>query len=134
MNNRSGLILIIFGASGDLTMRKLIPALCDLKNQNLLPEKFAVLGVGRTEMDDNSFRDKMKEGIRHFLANTPCGVQDDHQNEFVGLLHYISINTSDNNDYVILKQRITELNDQFHTNENYLFYLATPPNLYETII
>ena len=134
MNNRSGLILIIFGASGDLTMRKLIPALCDLKNQNLLPEKFAVLGVGRTEMDDNSFRDKMKEGIRHFLANTPCGVQDDHQNEFVGLLHYISINTSDNNDYVILKQRITELNDQFHTNENYLFYLATPPNLYETVI
>jgi glucose-6-phosphate 1-dehydrogenase len=134
MNNHSGLILVIFGASGDLTVRKLIPALCDLKNQNLLPDKFSILGVGRTEMDDDSFREKMKEGIQHFLANTPCGAQDDHQREFLGMLHYISINTSDKNDYAKLKQRITELNNNYQTNENYLFYLATPPNLYGTIV
>lgn len=53
-----GLILVIFGASGDLTARKLIPALCDLQNQQLLPENFAVLGVGRSEMNDLQFREK----------------------------------------------------------------------------
>jgi len=134
MNNNSGLILVIFGASGDLTVRKLIPALCDLKNQNLLPERFAVLGVGRTDMDDNGFRVKMKEGIGHFLANMPCGVQDNRQEEFLQKLHYISINTSEKNDYNLLKQRITELNNNYQTNENYLFYLATPPNMYEVIV
>ena len=134
MNNHSGLILVIFGASGDLTVRKLIPALCDLKNQNLLPKKFTVLGVGRTEMDDNAFRKKMKEGIQRFLVNTPCGVEDDRQEEFLGNLHYLSINTSDSKDYNKLTKRITELNKTCQADENYLFYLATPPNLYETII
>jgi len=134
MNNQSGLILVIFGASGDLTVRKLVPALCDLNNQNLLPEKFAVLGVGRTEMDDNGFRVKMKEGIQHFLANTPCGIPDNHQEAFLKNLYYISINTSDNNDYIKLKQRITELDIMFQMGGNYLFYLATPPNMYEPII
>lgn len=134
MNNQTGLILVIFGASGDLTVRKLIPALCDLKNQNLLPEKFAVLGVGRTHMEDDTFRDKMREGIQHFLADTPCGIADDRQQEFLQKLHYVSINTSDNNDYSKLKQRIEELNGKYQADENYLFYLATPPSLYETIV
>ncbi len=134
MENQSGLILVIFGASGDLTVRKLIPALCDLKNRNLLPEKFAVLGVGRTNLNDNDFRVKMKEGIQQFLANTPCGTPSDRQEEFVEKLHYISINTSDSKDYVNLKQRLTELNDKYQAGGNYLFYLATPPNMYELII
>ena len=54
-------ILVIFGASGDLTKRKLIPALYELHTQNLLPEQFAVLGVSRTEFSDLEFQDKMKE-------------------------------------------------------------------------
>jgi glucose-6-phosphate 1-dehydrogenase len=133
MTTLSGLILVIFGASGDLTVRKLIPALCDLKNQNLLPENFAVLGVGRTEMSDDGFRDKMKEGITKYLNKTPCGAPD-HQEEFVKNLHYVTINTSDNADYAKLKQRLSELNNQYKTGENYLYYLATPPSLYEPIV
>lgn len=132
MKNNSGLILVIFGASGDLTVRKLIPALCDLKNQNLLPDRFAVLGVSRTNMDDNAFRARMKEGIQHFLKNTPCAT-DSLQEEFLQHLFYISIDTSETNDYNKLKARINELNNQFQTNGNYLFYLATPPSAYETI-
>jgi glucose-6-phosphate 1-dehydrogenase len=54
-------ILVIFGASGDLTKRKLIPALFELYEQHLLPEKFAVLGVSRTELSDPEFREKMSE-------------------------------------------------------------------------
>ena len=52
-------ILVIFGASGDLTHRKLIPALFDLQIQNLLPDNFGILGIGRTSLSDASFRDKM---------------------------------------------------------------------------
>jgi glucose-6-phosphate 1-dehydrogenase len=58
-------ILIIFGASGDLTKRKLIPALFELYSQKLLPEKFAVLGVSRTELSDQVFREKWANFFQH---------------------------------------------------------------------
>jgi glucose-6-phosphate 1-dehydrogenase (EC 1.1.1.49) len=58
--------LIIFGASGDLTYRKLIPAIFDLHKQNSLPKNFAVLGVARSQFTDDTFRDKMKDGIKQF--------------------------------------------------------------------
>jgi glucose-6-phosphate 1-dehydrogenase len=133
MKKAEGLVLVIFGASGDLTARKLIPALCDLQNQNLLPENFTVLGVGRSEMNDDQFRDKMADAIRKFLKNTPCGA-DDHISVFVKKLHYISIDTFADSDYNKLKQRLTELDEQYQTKGNYLFYLATPPSMYEIII
>lgn len=133
MSQQNGLIFVIFGASGDLTVRKLIPAICDLRNQHLLPEKFAVLGVGRSEMNDDSFRNEMHDGIIRFLKDTPCEVQA-QQGDFLKKLHYISIDTSNGDDYVKLKQRIDELNKTYDAGENYLFYLATPPNIYETII
>jgi glucose-6-phosphate 1-dehydrogenase len=131
--NMDGLVLVIFGASGDLTLRKIIPALCDLSNQNLLPHNYTILGVGRTEMDDTTFQSKMHDGIQKFIPNTICGAKpiDD---EFIKRLHYISINTSDPNDYLLLKQKISDLDTTFHANGRYLFYLATPPGLYETII
>ncbi|MEK6552118.1 MAG: glucose-6-phosphate dehydrogenase, partial [Bacteroidota bacterium] len=69
MEKPADCILIIFGASGDLTNRKLIPAIFELLNQNLLPNKFVVLGVGRTEMTDESFRKKMEEGVKNFSEN-----------------------------------------------------------------
>jgi glucose-6-phosphate 1-dehydrogenase len=133
MSNSSGLILVIFGASGDLTARKLIPALCDLKNQKLLPEHFAVLGVGRTEMDDEAFRAKMKDGIDKYLSQTPCA-DVSRQDEFMARLHYISIDTSNSEHYTRLKQRLTVLNKEVKAGENYLYYLATPPSMYEVII
>jgi glucose-6-phosphate 1-dehydrogenase len=63
MEHPANHILIIFGASGDLTSRKLIPALFSLKAQKLLPEKFAILGLGRTKMSDDEFRKKMKDSV-----------------------------------------------------------------------
>ncbi len=128
-----GLILVIFGASGDLTLRKLIPALCDLSNQKLLPKNYAILGVGRTEMNDFEFREKMHEGIQKFIPNTICAAKPVND-EFIERLHYVSINTSDSNDYSILNQKITNLDNKFNAGGRYLFYLATPPGLYETII
>ncbi len=63
MENPKNLTLVIFGASGDLTARKLIPALFSLKSQNLLPEKFTILGIGRTKITTEEFREKMKAAI-----------------------------------------------------------------------
>ena len=59
MENPGNLILVIFGASGDLTSRKLIPALFSLKSQKLLPEKYAILGTGRTKIETDEFRKKI---------------------------------------------------------------------------
>ncbi len=66
MEKPNDLILVIFGATGDLTSRKLIPALYSLSNQNLMPEKFALLGVGRSEISSAEFRKKMADAIRTF--------------------------------------------------------------------
>jgi len=63
MQRPENLILVIFGASGDLSKRKLIPALIDLYNQKLMPESFAILGVSRTKYSDESFREKMIDSI-----------------------------------------------------------------------
>lgn len=66
MNKPENLILVIFGASGDLTKRKLIPALLDLKVKKLLPDRFAILGVSRSKMSDDTFRDKILESLPDF--------------------------------------------------------------------
>ncbi|MDF1550283.1 MAG: glucose-6-phosphate dehydrogenase, partial [Bacteroidales bacterium] len=121
-------ILVIFGASGDLTERKLIPAMYDLYHQKLLPENFAVVGVGRTKLENKSFRDKMKAGIQNFAnikENVNGGLDD-----FLKFLNYISINTSETEDYGALKSYLTQLDKEMKTKGNYIFYLATPPSLY----
>jgi len=120
-------ILVIFGASGDLTKRKLIPALYELHTQDLLPEDFAVLGVSRTEISDLSFRDKMTE----FLPKQPQFRND--IDAFLEHLYYQTISTSEPADYPILKSRLEKLGNDLSIPENYIFYLSTPPNLYQII-
>ena len=66
MEKPANLVLVIFGASGDLTSRKLIPALFSLKVQKLLPERFTVIGCGRTPFSDDEFRERMSESILSF--------------------------------------------------------------------
>ncbi len=128
----SELILVIFGASGDLTERKLIPALYDLKSQNLLPDKFAVLGVSRTEMTDDSFREKMNSSIHKFIVANEK-IDEKVVEEFLPTLHYLSIDTSNQEDYGKVRDKLLKLDKEYQTNGNFLFYLSTPPNLYGTI-
>lgn len=123
--------LVIFGASGDLTYRKLIPAVFDLYKQNSLPQNFAVLGVARSPFTDDTFREKMKEGIRQFaLAKN---TSDEELNTFCQKLYYLSINTDDGNEYSKLKERLIELDKNDNTSGNYIFYLSTPPTLYPLV-
>jgi len=121
-------ILIIFGASGDLAQKKLIPALYSLYIANLLPNQFAVLGVGRKEFTDNDFRYKFakaKEFSKVF--------KDTSFIEFLNLLHYVSIDTMTSADYTKLKDRIESIDKQINAGGNYIYYLSTPPLMYETI-
>ena len=121
-------ILVIFGASGDLTRRKLIPALADLHEQGLLPDKFAVLGLGRTMLSDDEFRVNMKEGIKEHSAK-----KGDKTDEFTDFLHYYSFNTKDENEYGGFREKLESLNAEKGTEGNYIFYLATPPSMYSFV-
>jgi glucose-6-phosphate 1-dehydrogenase len=120
-------ILVIFGASGDLTKRKLIPALYELHSQQLLPEKLAVLGVSRTELTDTDFRGKMKE----FLSIQPHNEKDIEA--FLEHLYYQPLSTADSSEYPILKSRLKALGKELSIPANYIYYLSTPPNLYQVI-
>jgi glucose-6-phosphate 1-dehydrogenase len=87
MENSKNLILVIFGASGDLTSRKLIPALFSLKSQKLLPDKFAILGVGRTVIAEEEFRNRMESAIVSFSEEK--GHSADEIHAFTKDIYYI---------------------------------------------
>lgn len=124
-------LIVIFGASGDLAYRKLIPALFDLHAQNMLPKNFAVLGVGRTELSQADFREKMKEGIAQF-ANAKCK-NDNAIKSFPEKLFYFGFNTEKSTAYGDFKQQLLTLDKEQNTGGNFIYYLATPPSMYQTI-
>lgn len=129
MNKPSDHIFVIFGASGDLTKRKLIPALYSLFVQDLLPDNFALLGVSRSRMDDTNFRLKMSAAINEFKEIEDLSKID----SFIKKLFYISIATEDKDDYRLLKDKLDVLRSENHISGNTIFYLSTPPNLYSII-
>lgn len=117
-------LLIIFGASGDLTKRKLIPAIYQLYIHHLLPVDFAILGASRTLLSDEEFRQRMME----FLPSGEVQVV-----EFLNKIYYQSIDYEQQNDYFSLKSRLELIRHSLNIEANYLYYLSTPPNLYEVI-
>lgn len=120
MNHKSNHILVIFGASGDLTRRKLIPALAELLKLDMLPEKFAVLGIGRSEYSDVSYREMIASHLEEKSA-------------VVEMLHYHTMDPEKGEAYSGLSQRLGELRVELNIEANYIFYLATPPSLYGII-
>ncbi|MFQ5808597.1 MAG: glucose-6-phosphate dehydrogenase [Armatimonadota bacterium] len=122
-------ILVIFGASGDLTQRKLLPALFALHRQDLLPKRFAVLGVSRTKMSDESFRGHVAESIERFAGDN--GIDARKLREFAQRVHYEPVDTSSAAGYGQLKARLAALHSEYGTAGNCMYYLAMPPRLYE---
>lgn len=120
--------IVIFGASGDLTHRKLIPALYNLYKIGRLSENFSVLGVARSELNDETFREKMREALIHNEETTP-----DTLDAFCSHLYYQAVNTSDAQDYGKLVPRLDDLHDKYQTCGNTFYYMSTPPNLYGVI-
>ena len=119
--------IVIFGASGDLTHRKLTPALYNLFKFGRL-NKFSVLGVARSELNDETFREKMREALLETEETTP-----ETLDAFCSHLYYQAVNTSDAADYGKLVPRLEELHTKYQTNGNTLYYMSTPPSLYGVI-
>jgi glucose-6-phosphate 1-dehydrogenase len=113
-------ILVNFGASGDLTARKLIPALYRLFLAGELPTPFCILGTGRTALTDTAFRSKMNQAL--IEAGTDLEKWDD----FECLLYYQPVAYDNSESYRALHSRLFELEKKYHTR-NRIFYLAIPP-------
>jgi glucose-6-phosphate 1-dehydrogenase len=122
-------IYVIFGASGDLTKRKLIPALYSLYTQKLLPERFALLGVSRSDLSNEEFRSKMKDAIKEFKE-----INDDSRiDDFVQKLFYTAAALNKAEAYVNIQKQLEALRKQEKIGGNTIFYLSTPPSLYGVI-
>jgi glucose-6-phosphate 1-dehydrogenase len=117
-------IIVIFGASGDLTKRKLIPAIHQLFINHLLPDNFAILGASRTALSDDEFRQRIME----FLP-----ANEDISSHFLSRIYYQTIDYEINDDFFILKDRLESIRQYHNIPANYLFYLSTPPDLYNVI-
>ena len=123
-------VVVIFGASGDLTKRKLLPALFHLEQGKLLPEHFRIVGVARRDLG-NGFAEDMKQGIIEF-----GGVKDgaDKLDEFVGKIGYFAMNFDDDGGYAALKKLLEQYDHDYGTRGNRLFYLATAPDYFADIV
>lgn len=131
MNKPENHILVIFGASGDLTKRKLIPALYSLQIQDLLPEKFAIIGVSRTAMTHEDFRNAMLIGLQKFSGEKDK--DPDMTDHFLKKIFYTSIDADDPSDYRKLSEVIAGLRTQLGIDKNVICYLSVPPSLYGVI-
>ena len=131
MNKPKNHILVIFGASGDLTYRKLVPAVFDLHHQKLLPKHFAILGLGRTQLENKEFRTKMEKGIKEFALHKTDNTEI--LNDFLDKLFYYSFDTKSADEYKGFKEHLLQLDQSCGTEQNFIYYLATPPSMYEII-
>jgi glucose-6-phosphate 1-dehydrogenase len=123
--------LVIFGASGDLTKRKLFPALYSLAFRRLLPEHFAVVGAARSKETDDEFRERMKEAVHEHS-------RDDFREDVWELLaegmRYVALDFADEQGEDDLAQTLTELDKERGTRGNRVYYLATPPTVFPTVV
>ncbi len=129
---QDALSFIIFGASGDLTRRKLIPALYNLACNNLLPADFTVIGFAVTPMDDDSFRSEMEKGIKESKEANPFDQKV--WDSFAPGLHYITADFLSPEGYQKLKGKLDEVKKSEDQASNRLFYLATNPSFYADIV
>jgi len=123
--------VVIFGATGDLTHRKLVPALYNLQRERLLPPGFSVIGFARREWADDYFRETLKRDVEQFSRS---GLQESLWNSFAEGIFYNQSSFDDPAGYEALARRLAELDEQRGTAGNRLFYLATPPESYPVII
>ncbi len=124
--------VVIFGASGDLTKRKLVPALYNLELEGLLPNAFAVIGFARRPIPDEEFRAQMLEGIDNFSRNRPA--KPEVWQTFSDKLHYCAGNFDDPAAYQKLAEALNALDEEHGAAGNRLFYLATSPEYFPVIV
>jgi len=124
-------VMVIFGASGDLTRRKLIPALYNLAYDGLLPPGFSIVGYARRPMTDDEFRLAMRKAVERFSRRQP--IDSDVWETFARGLFYVEGDFADDHAYPKLENRLAQIDRERGTGGNRVFYLATPPDAYEPI-
>jgi glucose-6-phosphate 1-dehydrogenase len=124
-------IVVIFGATGDLTSRKLVPALYNLLKEGQLPSQFACVGFARRPKTDEEFRKEMEEAVKKFSRTQP--IDESLWKHFEDHLYYHMSEFHDDEGYAQLNQRLKNLDHRLGTKGNRIFYLATPPSYFPTI-
>lgn len=124
-------LLVIFGASGDLTGRKLLPSLFELHVRGLLPERFCILGASRTPYTDEEFRAFQRPHILN--ARQGKMYREDEIDDFLREVYYLSFDSTDADEYYKLRDRMETLQKEKGLPDKVIYYLATPPLMYEVV-
>jgi len=124
-------VMVIFGAAGDLTGRKLIPALYNLARAGLLSREFAVVGVARTQMSNDDFRKRVLDDVKEFGSDF---VQDDLWEWFTRRFYYLAGDFGDDGLYPKLKDLLTKVDHDHSAHQNFFYYLATAPSFFGPIV
>jgi len=124
-------VMVIFGFTGDLTRRKLIPALYNLAGQQLLSREFAVIGVGRSPMSNDDARKKLTQDFKQFATGA---VDNDLWEWFTRRVNYVNGDFDDPATYDKLKETLAQVDKEHNSHGNYFFYLATAPNYFGDIV
>lgn len=130
--NTNPTVIVILGATGDLTWRKLIPAIYNLYLDKWLPEKFAMLGIGHSNRTENKFRQHLREGVDNFSRRGKSNIKE--WNTFSKSLTYYSGEVTDASTYIHIDKQIKDLEKKWKTPAIRIFYLAVPPKYFEDII
>lgn len=127
--NTDPVVIVLFGASGDLSARKVVPALYNLHLAKALPEEYAIVGVARSPLSEMDIRDRLHDGVNHFSRSGPATAEK--WEEFARHIHYIQAAYDDEKLY----ERLVQIGDkEWDKLPQIIFYLATPPNLFDVII
>ncbi|MFN6963191.1 MAG: glucose-6-phosphate dehydrogenase [Pyrinomonadaceae bacterium] len=124
-------VMVIFGATGDLTKRKLFPALYNLAKEGFLPDNFAIAGVGRQEMESSEFRSEINRHLREFVTN---GIDEDLLKFFCERTFYTGGDFDDDKKlFTDLKDLLEKVTSEHKIPENYFFYMAIPPDMFANV-
>lgn len=122
-------VMVIFGASGDLVHRKLLPSLAQIRERDLLNDRFCLIGCGRSQISDEAFRSKARESIQQ--GETSLSEAD--LEALVSKFYFVSGDYGSPDLYTALREKITALDEQYRCDRRILFYLSVPPQLYGPI-
>ena len=124
-------VMVIFGAAGDLTSRKLVPALYNLAKAELLSREFAIVGISHSQLSNEQFREKVAQDVKHYAGG---GVDNDIVEWFLRRIYYVTAEFDNKNVYAQLKDFLAKVNQDHSTHGNYFFYLATAPSFFGPIV
>jgi glucose-6-phosphate 1-dehydrogenase len=124
-------VLVVFGASGDLTQRKLMPALYSLAFRDLLPEKFAIVGAARSDESDDEFRERMKQAVQRYGRDE---FRDEVWDRLAEAMGYCTLDFADDSGESKLSRLLREVDEEHGTMGNRVYYFAVPPNAIETLL